>query len=122
MDEKTATTSRNKRPFNLPLALTIGGMITLGITTTTLGFLLWPEPGRFEDTSTEGWPDGGPDWATSRRARSQSASGAAPQAMPGAAPGATSGAVPQATPGAGEPRVDADSAPDAGPGELPGKP
>lgn len=46
-------------PFNpqgskLPLYLTLGGMITMGIITTTLGLLLWTEPTYEPDESTEG--------------------------------------------------------------------
>jgi hypothetical protein len=40
------------RFLNLPLMLTIGAMILLGITTTTLGFLLWPEPRQWPETVT----------------------------------------------------------------------
>lgn len=58
------TKPEKKRRFNLPLALTLGGMITLGITTTTLGFVLWPEPKSHVDKSTEGWPKEGPRWNT----------------------------------------------------------
>ncbi|MCG8421850.1 MAG: hypothetical protein MJE77_28350 [Proteobacteria bacterium] len=46
-----------KRPrLSLPAVLTLGGMITMGIITTTLGFVLWPEPRPHHDISTEGWP------------------------------------------------------------------
>ena len=45
--------------LSLPLVLTLGGMILLGITTTTLGFLLRPKLDPHLDTSTEGWPDAG---------------------------------------------------------------
>jgi hypothetical protein len=38
------------RFLNLPLMLTVGAMILLGITTTTLGFLLWPEPRQWPET------------------------------------------------------------------------
>ena len=48
--------------WTLPLALTLGGMITLGVITTTLGFMLWPEPKSHHDTSTEGWLDGRKNW------------------------------------------------------------
>lgn len=46
----------------LPLYLTVGGMITLGIVTTSLGFLMWSEPSREPDESTEGtFIEGAPD-------------------------------------------------------------
>lgn len=56
----TETNKEKKhRFFNLPLALTIGAMLLLGITTTTLGFLLkpernkeWDDPAKFQD-----WPE-----------------------------------------------------------------
>jgi hypothetical protein len=45
------TGARARHRFvNLPLMLTIGAMILLGITTTTLGFLLWPEPRQWPET------------------------------------------------------------------------
>ncbi len=47
--------TKKRRRFNLPLMLTLGGMIILGIITTTLGFLLWPDLEPRLDTSNEGW-------------------------------------------------------------------
>ncbi len=38
----------------MPLFLPLGGMIILGITTTLLGIIFWPEPKEHLDTSTEG--------------------------------------------------------------------
>lgn len=38
----------------LPLILSLGGMIILGIITTTLGMLFWSEPVYEADESTEG--------------------------------------------------------------------
>jgi hypothetical protein len=50
---------RNDHPFNpgehkYSMALPIGGMILLGITCLTLGFVLWPEPKPHYDSTTEG--------------------------------------------------------------------
>ena len=46
---------QRNRVFNLPLMLTIGAMILLGITTVTLGFVLWPEPKHWDEpTGTPG--------------------------------------------------------------------
>lgn len=61
--EGTADHPFNPGKYKYPFLLPFGGMIILGITTTTLGFLLWPEPKPHYDTSTEGvyWPDAGID-------------------------------------------------------------
>jgi hypothetical protein len=50
---------RNDHPFNpgehkYSMALPLGGMILLGITCLTLGFVLWPEPKPHLDRTTEG--------------------------------------------------------------------
>lgn len=42
MDDREPSARRPRR-ITLPLMLTVGGMIILGITTTTLGLLLWPD-------------------------------------------------------------------------------
>ncbi|GAB4565040.1 MAG: hypothetical protein Tsb0020_15630 [Haliangiales bacterium] len=50
----------SSHPFNpgehkYALILPLGGMIILGIVTTTLGFLFWPDPKPHHDVSTEGF-------------------------------------------------------------------
>ncbi|WP_428267602.1 hypothetical protein [Haliangium sp.] len=56
----------SSHPFNpgkhkYPLILPLGGMILLGLTTTILGFALWPEPKPHPDVSTDGYfYDAGP--------------------------------------------------------------
>ncbi len=50
----------SSHPFNpgdhkYALILPLGGMIILGIITTTLGFLFWPDPKPHHDVSTEGF-------------------------------------------------------------------
>lgn len=74
------TRQPKRRRFNLALALPLGGMILLGITTSILGFVLWPDPPAYEDTSTEGWPEHGPQWLTSPRSAAPPSPATAPPA------------------------------------------
>lgn len=88
----------------LPLYLTVGGMITLGIVTTSLGFLMWSEPSHEPDESTEGMVlEGAPN---------------GPGGGPGDAPGEETGAGP--ADGGPADAGPADGGPaDAGPGRDP---
>ena len=47
--------SELRKRINLPLMLTLGGMITLGITTTILGFVFWDEPEYDDPPIPAGW-------------------------------------------------------------------
>lgn len=83
----------SSHPFNpgdrkFPMLLPIGGMILLGITTTTLGFVCWPEPKPHHDLSTEGTfpPDAAPAPDPAAATPDPPRAGEPPARPPGAAP------------------------------------
>jgi hypothetical protein len=120
------TEAQTKQPFlNLPLMLTIGAMILLGITTVTLGFLLRPEPTQWPETmETTSAPAGAP--ATETTAEPGAETTAEPGAETTAEPGAETTAEPGAETTADQPGADAAPGPDGqglprpdGPARLP---